>query len=61
METLIDILLDPVSLVVIAMYAGLLLWELPAPWRAPRADAAVLRFKDTNKNRPQRPQAPKAG
>ena len=61
METTIEILLDPVSLVVIAMYAGLVLWEWPSPRRARRDDAATLLFKDTNKNRPERPQAPTAG
>ena len=40
METTIEILLDPVSLVVIAMYAGLVLWEWPSPRRARRTDAA---------------------
>lgn len=40
METMTEILLDPVSLVVIAMYAGLVLWEWPTPRRARRADAA---------------------
>lgn len=40
METMTEILLDPVSLVVIAMYAGLVLWEWPSPRRARRADAA---------------------
>lgn len=33
MPTPLEILLDPVSLVVIAMYAGLLLWETLAPGR----------------------------
>ena len=34
MPTPLEILLDPVSLVVIALYAGLLLWEKAAPGRA---------------------------
>lgn len=44
MPTPIDILLDPVSLIVLAMYGGLMVWEAVAPGRdLPRMKGWVLR------------------